>query len=201
MAAMLTSIIIARFYGAEILGIVAMISLFMSLAVVFIVLGTDTSILRLIPEHMAKYSVTSAFRIYNKIQNFVVCVAVLIGGILFLCSNLIAEYVFAKPHLSYFFSLSSVFLIFLSIENLNTQAIRGLRLVRTFAFMQLLTALSILMILIVITLYCFDSNNPIYAFFASCMITALVGALIMQVEFRRKLRPLDEQRPLSRPGG
>ena len=66
--AMFTSIIVARFYGAEIMGIVAMINSFMSLAVVFAVLGTDTSILRLIPEHVARYSVTSAFRIYRKIQ-------------------------------------------------------------------------------------------------------------------------------------
>jgi O-antigen/teichoic acid export membrane protein len=191
MAAMFTSIIVARFYGAETMGIVAMINSFMSLAVVFIVLGTDTSILRLIPEHIANYSATSAFRIYTKIQYFVVGFAVLIGVLLFLSSNLIAEYVFFKPYLSFFFSASSVFVIFLSIAVLNTQAIRGLGLVRTFALMQMLTAVSKLMVLIVITMYFFNSNNPIYAIFSSCMITALVGALIMQVEFRKRIQPLD----------
>jgi O-antigen/teichoic acid export membrane protein len=189
--AMFTSIIVARFYGAEIMGIVAMINSFMSLAVVFAVLGTDTSILRLIPEHVARYSVTSAFLIYRKIQYFVAGVAVLLGSLLFLGSNLIAKNVFSKPHLSFFIALSSVFLIFLSIAVLNTQAIRGLRLIRTFAFMQMLPAVSKLIILILITLFFFNPYNPIYAIFASCAITAIAGALIMQIVFKKKILPFD----------
>jgi O-antigen/teichoic acid export membrane protein len=47
------------------------------------------------------------------------------------------------------------------------------------------------MILIVITMYFYNSYNPIYAIFASCVITALVGVLIMQVEFRKNIQPLD----------
>ena len=191
LVAMVTSIVVARFYGAEIMGIMAMINSFMSLAVVFTVLGTDTSILRLIPEHVAKYSVTSAFRIYRKIQYFLTSVAVLFGGFLFWGSHLIAENIFSKPHLSFFIALSSVFLVSLAIAVLNTQAVRGLRLIRTFAFMQMLPAVAKLLILVVITLYFFNPYNPVYAIFASCLITALVGVLIMQIEFKKKMQPLD----------
>ena len=57
------SVIVARIYGAEVVGIVAVINSFLMLATIFSVLGTNTSILRLIPEHLAKYSPTSAFQV------------------------------------------------------------------------------------------------------------------------------------------
>ena len=57
--AIVTTIVIARVYGAEILGIVAMLSSFLMLATLFSVMGTRTSILRLIPEHLTKYSPSS----------------------------------------------------------------------------------------------------------------------------------------------
>ena len=52
---MVTYIIIARWYGADVLGIVAVLQSFLMLATIFTVLGTNTSILRLTPEHLAKY--------------------------------------------------------------------------------------------------------------------------------------------------
>lgn len=188
---MITSIIIARLYGAEMMGIVAMVTSFLSLATIFTVMGTNTSILRLIPEHMAKYSPTSAFRVYRKTQYFVVGVSVITGGILFLLADLIVEKVFSKPHLSFFFALSSVFVVFLSLMNLNTQAVRGLRLIRIFAFMRLLPSLSKLLFLIGFTFLFFTPANPVYAQFAAYFFTALTGGVIMQVEFKKKNQPHD----------
>ena len=48
---LVTSIIIARIYGVEVMGIVAVLDSFLMLATIFTGLGTNTSILRLIPEH------------------------------------------------------------------------------------------------------------------------------------------------------
>jgi len=189
--AMFTSIIVARFYGAEIMGIVAMINSFMSLAVVFAIMGTDISILRLIPEHTAKYSATSAFHIYQKVQYFVAAMGLLFGALLFLSSGIIANQVFSKPHLSFFIALSSALLIFPAMAALNTQAARGLRLIRMFAFLQLLPAVSKFLILIVITLFFFNPYNPVYAIFASSVLTAILGALIVRMEFEKRIQPTD----------
>jgi O-antigen/teichoic acid export membrane protein len=195
--AMITSIIIARLYGAEVMGIVAMITSFLMLTTIFTVLGTNTSILRMIPEHIAKFSAASAFKVYRKTQNFVVGVSVITGGLFFFASNLIADKIFSKPHLSFLFALAAVFVIFVSLMNLNTQAVRGLHLIRTFAFMQLLPSLSRFLILIVITLFFFHQYNPVYALFASFMFTALMGALIMHREFKKKIGPEDAINDMS----
>ena len=157
---MITSIIIARVYGAEIMGIVAVLNSFLILATIFTVLGTNTSILRLIPEHLVKYSPTSAFKVYRKTQYFVAGVSVITGSLLFLGSGFIADTIFSKPHLRFYFALGAVFIIFKSLMILNTQAVRGVRLIRVFAFMQLLPSLSKLVVLIPITIFFFTRTIP-----------------------------------------
>jgi len=185
------SIIIARAYGAEVLGIVAVLNSFLTVATIFTVLGTGTSILRLIPEHLVKYSPTSAFKVYRKTQYFVAGISVLTGSLLFFASGFIAETVFSKLHLRFYFALAAVFIVFMSITQLNTQAVRGLRLIRVFSFMQLLPSLSKLLILIPVTIFFFHRDNPIYAMFASMTVTALAGALIMDRAFKVKTGPND----------
>ena len=189
--AMITSIIIARVYGAEMMGVVAMVLSFLRITTIFTILGTNNAILRLIPEHISKYSFSSAFKVYRKTQYLVTGVSVLAGGMLFLISDLIAGKIFSKPHLSYFFALASLCVVFLSLGDLNTQAVRGLRLLRTFAFMQLLPSASNLLIFMGLSFLIFNVYNPVYAILASFLVTAMVGACIMQVEFKRKIQQND----------
>ena len=74
---------------------------------------------------------------------------------------------------------------------LNTSAVRGLRLNRLFAFMQLLPDLSKLVILVTATLLFYNRNVPVYALFASWLVTAAVGIAIMQFTFRKRITPGD----------
>jgi len=184
---MVTSIIVARAYGAGVLGIVAVLNSFLTLTTIFTVLGTGTSILRLIPEHLVKYSPRSAFQLYRKIQYFVVGVSLLTGSLFLFFSGFIAETVFTKPHLRSYFAIASVFIIFKSLIQLNTQSMRGLRLIRVFAFMQVLPSLSMLLILVPITLFFFRQDNPIYAMLASVAFTALTSVYIMDRAFKKKI--------------
>lgn len=190
------SIIIARCYGAQILGIVAVLNSFLMLARIFTVLGTNTSILRLIPEHLVKYSPGSAFKVYRKTQYFVAGMSIVTGSLLFFSSGFIADAIFSKPHLQYYFALGAMFIIFQSLMVFTTQAVRGVRLIRVFALMQFLPNLSKLMILVPITILFYHQDNPIYAMFASITITALAGVWIMDREFKQKSAPTDTLRPM-----
>jgi O-antigen/teichoic acid export membrane protein len=189
---LVASIIAARFYGADIVGVAAMISSFLGLAAIFPVMGTNTSILRLIPEHMAKYSAASAYRVYRKTQFIVAVLSILTCALIFFGADRIAAKVFAKPHLAFLFRMAAFFVIFLSIMNLTTQAVRGLRRIRAFACMQLIPAASRLFILLVLTLFLFKPYNPVYALFASYLITACAGILIMQRSFKKEIKPHEQ---------
>ena len=105
--------------------------------------------------------------------------SVFTGTMFFLGSSFIADTVFSKPHLQFYFAIAAFFIIFQSLMNLNTQAVRGIRLIRMFAFMQILPSLSKLIILILITIFFPHPDNPVYAMLTSIAITALAGGWIM----------------------
>ncbi len=77
-----------------------------------------------------------------------VLVSILVGGILFLCAGPIADKVFSKPHLSFYIGLTALCVIFRVLIDFNTQAIRGLRLIRTFALMQIVPNAAFMLILL-----------------------------------------------------
>jgi O-antigen/teichoic acid export membrane protein len=189
---MINSIIVARFYGASVLGVVAILNSFLMVTTLFTVLGTDTSILKLIPEHIAKYSPGSAFRLYRKMQLFIAGISLLTGACLFFSSEFVAKSILSKPYLSEFFEIAAFFVIFQSIVQLNTQAARGLRLIRFFAFMQFFPFFLKLTILILITIFFFNQYNPIYAMFAAIALTSIVSVWFMNRSFKKKINPTDK---------
>ncbi len=193
---LVTTVIIARMYGADILGIVAVLQSFFLLATILTVMGTNTSILRLIPEYLSRYSASAAFKVYRNTQYFVAGMSVITGIAVFFGSGFIAGTVFSKPHLQQYFSLAAVFVFFNSLMLLNQQAVRGLRLIKGFAFLQMLPQLSKLLILVPLTLFFFDPDNPVYALYASFTITALAGIWLVNRIFRQKMSPDDMPRPL-----
>jgi len=188
---MVISVVIARYYGAEAMGIVAVITSYLTLITIFTVLGISTSILRLIPEHIAKYSPTSAYRVYRKSQYFVMSVSLVIGYLCFISVGKISGSIFSKPHLSPFFALASIFIIFRSMMLLNTQAVRGLRLIKTFAFMHVLPSLLNMAFLVLLTIVLYAEGNPVYTYLAGVLVTAVVGWVIMEYSFKRKMKTQD----------
>lgn len=195
LAATGTSILIARAYGADAMGILAVVNSFLLLTTIFTVLGTDTSILRLIPEHTAKHSVTSAFHVYRKTQWFVAAISIVTGVAFFLASPAIAAGVFDNAALAPLFALASAFVVFRSLMLLNTSAVRGLRLIRLFAFMQLLPPVSMLALLGALTLLVPRTHSPVYAQLAAYALVALVGWWIVRRGFRGRMRRDDAVEP------
>jgi O-antigen/teichoic acid export membrane protein len=191
------SVLVARLYGAEIVGIVAVINAFLILASMFTVMGTPTSILRLIPEHIAKYSPTSAFKVYRKTQWMVIVVSIVMATLFFLGANLIADRVFSKPHLAYYFALASMFIVFQSIMKLNTSAVRGLRLIKLFAVMQFLPQACNLLFLIAVGFLWASNDMPVYAVLFGFAATGITGWFAMEFAFKKKMQPNDNISPLS----
>lgn len=194
---LIINIIVARVYGADSVGILNIITSFLSLAVIFTIFGTDTSILRLIPEHLVRYSTTSAYCLYRKTQYLIIGISLVTGTICFLSSDLIADKVFSKPYLSFYFAITSGFLIFKSIATLNTQAVRGLKFIKTFAMMQILPMSSNLILLLVFSLFSRAKGMPTYAMLFSFAVTGIIGWIIMEGTFKRRILPSDKIHTMS----
>lgn len=195
--ALVSSVIIARFYGAEMVGVVAVVNSFLILATTFTVFGTNTSILRLIPEYLAKYSPTSAFKVYRKTQYMVIGFSLLTGTLFYFSANFIAAKIFNKPHLSIYFAIASIFIVFKSLMLLNTSAVRGLRLIRVFAMMQMLPQGFNLLLLIALGILTAQPGVPVYALLCGYALTGIFGWGIMNYTFKRRIQPGDKLHPTS----
>ncbi|WP_459938082.1 flippase [Desulfonatronum parangueonense] len=193
---LVSSMIIARLYGPETLGIVAVIQSFLLFATLFTLLGTNTSILRLIPEHLAKYSPSSASAVYRKVLLLVLSTSMVAGGVLFIGSDFVSRVIFSKEHLRFYFALASVFIVCNSLMLLTQQSVRGLRLIRAFALMQLMPQLSKLLILLLLTFIMFHQDNPVYALMGSYAVTAIIGLWIMHHVFYGKVQSSDVRHEL-----
>ena len=190
------SVLVARLYGAEVVGIVAVINSFLMLATIFTVMGTPTSILRLIPEHLAKYSPTSAFKLYRKTQWMVIGISLITAAAFFFSAHTIADKVFSKPHLSYYFALASVFIVFQAMMKLNTSAVRGVRLIKLFAVMQFLPQACNLLFLIAVGFLWPSKDVPVYAVLFGFATTGITGWFGMEFVFKKKMQPNDNIFPL-----
>lgn len=189
--AMIAGIVVVRIYGAEMMGILAVINSFLSLVTIFTVLGTETSILRLIPQHIVKYSYTSAFNLYHKTEYMVIGVSMISAIVFFICADPLAEHLFSKPHLSIYFALAAPFVLFNSLALLNTHAVRGIKLIKVFALMQVLPQTCNLALLLLLGLISKEKNIPLYAMLASTAITAIISCLVVEIAFRKRIAPHD----------
>ena len=181
---LICSVVVARFYGPEVMGTLAVINAYLTVATVLAVFGTDISILRIVPEHFAKYSLLSAFRIYRKTHLLVISISLVIGLFSFFFSRLIAFSVFSKPHLTAFFMLASFFIVFKASMILNTQALRGFLLVRWYAFMLILPQGLNLLLLLVLGFLVESMAVPIYSQLGAYAIAGMAGWIIIKSTFR-----------------
>lgn len=185
---LVSSVIIARVYGAGMVGIVAVITSLLNLTTALSLFGTSTSILRIIPEQVVRFSYSSAYKSYCKIQFLVVGVSVVAGALLYLGAAPIASRLFTKPQLSSDFQLTAAFVAFQCLATLNTQASRGLKLVRTFAFMQFLPQMATLLLLS-LGLAWHNTGVPVYATLGASCLTGIIGWLLVRKSFKEKMRP------------
>ena len=184
--ALTASVIIARIYGAEMVGILALLDSFLLLSSVVAVQGMDTAALRLIPEHMAAHSSRSAFLLYRKILFFILAASIGLGLLLFFGSTFVAEEVFAKPYMSFYFAYGSGFLIFKSMLVLNTKAVRGLKMIKMFAFMQMLFHSLNVIFLVLLWLLAFGEKSPLYAQLASLAIAGFFSWIVIEYDFSKR---------------
>ena len=193
------SIIVARHYGPNLVGSLAFINSFLMMTTLFTLFGTPTSILRLIPEHLAKNSASSAFYVYQKTQFLIIGISFGTALFFYLNANFIAEKVLSKPYLSFYIALSSFFIIFQSLMSLNTQAIRGMKLIRLFAFMQILPQSLSMLFLIFTSTFWNRTDIPIFSYLFGFTMTGIVGLFLVRYVFKKKMGQNDTVSKISVP--
>lgn len=183
--ALLLQIIIVRAYGTEVLGLTELINSFLMIMVVFPLMGNHISILRFIPEYTGKNLPLTAFRIYRKLLYFIIITSILLVAIVAFNSPFMVERVFKKPQYLTLFLIAGFFIPFRALYEYSLSVIRALRLIKTFAFFQILPVILNLIILGLLTILFYQRYNPIYSFLSGFLIASLAGSLIAETKLKR----------------
>lgn len=184
---LILSLIISKYYGARELGIYSLIVSFFSITLIISMVGTNTSILRFIPEEVGKHSLQSAYKLFFKVFNIVLVCSFAISGIVFLFANNIAVDIFNKAYLYPIFIISSVFIVFQSLGILSISTIRALKNIKLYSLFQIIQPLiQILTLIIMIVLFSYSEFDSVYSLMFSYLITFIISFYFVLKLFNTK---------------
>lgn len=154
---------VSRFYGAEGMGIFALSFTVLNIFVLFGKFGLDVSIVKFIGELSEKKDFSSIKDIYLKIITLAVPVNILLSTLLFFVAPYLSEYVFHKPKLTLYFQLISLGILPMSLRFIHANAIRGLRNIKLYSFLQNISMYMFSLLFLIIFFFIGTSNEIGYA--------------------------------------
>jgi len=169
-----TSLVVARYYGSEMVGILAIIYAVLEICMVFSLMGTEVAVLRLVPEYLQKYSVQSVACLHKKMTIIVVTLSLITSCMLMLVSPFLCQNILHNTSMQFFILLTAIFIIVKSLSILNIQTIWGLQQIKIYAFMHSFPLVLNFLIITVLTFLFYRETNPVYAFFLHILITSLI---------------------------
>ncbi len=190
---------IANYCGAEILGVWTLINSLLLLVSVPALLGSETYLLRAIPEHLVKYSFLSAYRVAKRLGFLVLFSTLLMSSLLFLSSSVWIPYLSSKIEVARLIRFSTWFVIPFTFRIFFQEALRGMKRVRAYAFFQVLSNLVFMMGLLLGLGWFSYGYDVIYWQLISYVITVLLILayllfLIQSEKYQAKIRTI---RPVS----
>ena len=178
-------LLVTRQSGAEAWGIFALCMALLNITSILSRFGVDTAVLRFVAQMKGKMEEVKG--IYFQGISLVLFLSILFSVLLFFFSNIVAELVFQKPHLTGYFKIISFGLVPFTIIHVNVQTFRGLKKIKEFAFFQHVSKFlfAIIFFLLLIKFYNFDQFTlPVYAFTFAVIIVMLVSFLFIFKKFR-----------------
>ena len=176
---MATSILIARIYGAEVVGVLAAVRSAMEILIIFGLMGTDVGLLRLIPSHR-ETNMSSARGLYVRVLKMVLLSSLVVSLLLLFGSGWLAE-VQGKGQIAPFYFLAAIFIIPKTLFKLNIEALRGLKKFKLVAIQNMSLAVTNLTVLVVLTVLFTNKFIPVYGYLITMCI---VGSLATFLVFR-----------------
>jgi len=157
----ISGVLIGRYYGAEASGRLTLIVTVMGIFAIFINFGVKEALQKLIPEYREKYNLKSAYAVFLKGNQLIVSFSVIAAVFLYLISPWLCNY-WGEPDMIKLFRISGLFLPFFVLGDLNYFSLRATLKVHTANMSLMLPTILRLLVLLVITFYCFHPDNPIY---------------------------------------
>lgn len=177
----LISYIIATYFSEEAVGVVSLILNSVMILSTLMLLGTDSSVLRLFPEYTLKNNY-SLYLIYKKIIFVLLGSSFLIIVVVLFFQDSISTYLYKSISIEYIVYFILFFSFFKALEKLNLSLFRALKDIKYFAFFQVIVPFFILISLLIIIMYLIslNINIPIYIYFFITAIFTVITCFIIK---------------------
>ncbi len=161
------NILVARLYGSGVVGILAIINSFLNITFLFNLFGTNTAVLRLVPEYTSRYSESSGREAWMRIQKLVLAFSPIIS-LLIIVIGLLWDHISPSSKISLpYFYIAAILTPFFSLLKLNTEALRAFLNTQLYALANILPAAANLLILLILITIRKEGADPIWAFTGS----------------------------------
>jgi O-antigen/teichoic acid export membrane protein len=174
---LILNLTITRLYGADSMGVYAIVNSFFAFTLIFCLLGTNTLLLRLIPEYKGNYAFISITNLYFKIIIIVLISSFLLTIFSYYHIDYVAASVFHNIDLRYLLSLATFFIFIEAVSVVNVSVLRALNRVKLFAFFEIIVPLSKLIVLVVLSVFFSSIVNPVYAMLISFLFVMVISFL------------------------
>ncbi|MCL1044141.1 oligosaccharide flippase family protein [Shewanella electrodiphila] len=168
-----TNLYLARNYGAEAVGILAVFTTIYIFGSLFSHIGFSTSLLRIVPESKQD-KLNSVGRTVTKVYFLITLSSIFVSVLMYTLSESLSLYFFDGKYLD-LLGLGSLFFFFFSIYNINLILYRAKEEVRSFAFFQFFQPFLFLCLVISIGFGWLDySNTIVYSLFITYLILFVI---------------------------
>lgn len=167
------NLLVARSFGSPVVGLLAMINSIMTIASIFTLFGTNTSVLRLLPEVTETVSVDASREVQRRIHRLVLFISPIVSLI-----TILAAFIWqftngsAVNHIEIFLIAAAILPLY-SLGRISTETLRAQHHIRLYAIAHILPALSNLLFLILFMLIFPREEGAIVALIASTFIVFL----------------------------
>lgn len=164
------NLLVARLHGSGVVGVLAIINSFLNITFLFNLFGTNTAVLRLVPEYTSKYSGSFGRKVWNRIQTLVLAFSPIVS-VCIIVIGLIWDRISPASQISLpYFYVAAILTPFFSFIKLNTEALRAFLNTKLYALANILPSAANLVILLILVTIRRDGTDPIWAFTGSNVI-------------------------------
>jgi O-antigen/teichoic acid export membrane protein len=170
------TLLIARKFGTEATGIFALSFTVLQMTTVLGRLGFESALIRFISEFSSQNMWNKVKEVYLKSVKTTVIFSLFLSVLLFFLSPYIAEFVFKKEYMSFYFRLVSFAIVPMVLLFLNSESLRGLKKIKEYIFLQntLLYLISVVIVFI-LSIYSNQNSIPVIAIITSITIVSILS--------------------------
>lgn len=183
----LNNILVARFYGAELVGVLSIVHTLLSLLSLFSLSGFNQSVLAVIPKQKIE-SEYLPFPFIIKVSIYVLATSFMLSFFAYLGADIWRELLERKPQVRIAIQISSFFIAVYALRALYLSFFRAIGAVRVFSVLQIVTPVANLLLLIFIITYSYTGLWVVYARLISA-VASVVAAVIIFIFFFRRVQP------------